>query len=298
LRNKDAELKKQYTKLFLILLLQAILIRSSNAHQPVMDMAPRWEDGYGFQVRQEYFTSDKLLNKTNTVSTDSATEQIINKTWFEGVYTFKRWIRTSFKLPYISQKKTNKENGTNVERKGNGVSDLTLGLLLKSYTNLGEITWNWAITPSIRIPTGSTSAEFPVGDGSYDFGVSFSTSIETAYVFQLYDLFYWKNGKGKRGADEGDEIGLDINVGIHPYHNNLKNQGIFLFWDVSARHQNKGQQINKKTGGTKLYTGPVAMFYRKNWMTRLEYSFPAYEKTYGIQFSRGNKVSLGTGVTF
>ena len=31
-------------------------------HQPVMDMAPRWSGGYGFQVRYESFGSDQQIN--------------------------------------------------------------------------------------------------------------------------------------------------------------------------------------------------------------------------------------------
>jgi len=291
-------MKNHYLIIIIFLFLQFSLLDLSWGHQPVMDMAPRWEGGYGFQVRQEYFFTDKLINKSDSASSGPATSQSVNKTWFEGVYTFKRWLRTSFKIPYISQKKTVKENGINKVKKGNGIGDLTLGLLLKSYTNLGEKTWNWAITPSVRVPTGSTSGELPVGDGSYDFGVSFSSSIETEYIFQLYDLFFWKNGKGKRGANEGDEVGLDINVGLHPYHNNLKNQGLFIFVDVSARYQGSGQQIGKKTGGTKLYSGPIVMFYKSNWMARAEYSIPVYERAFSTQFSRGHKVSLGLGKTF
>ena len=38
--------------LIVIVILSAI---KSHAHQPVMDMAPRWENGYGFQIRQEIF---------------------------------------------------------------------------------------------------------------------------------------------------------------------------------------------------------------------------------------------------
>ena len=38
------------------------------AHQPVRDMAPRWEDGFGFQVRHEYRASDDLMDGSSDVS--------------------------------------------------------------------------------------------------------------------------------------------------------------------------------------------------------------------------------------
>ena len=89
------------------------------AHQPVMDMAPRWADGYGVQTRVEHFDSQTT-------------------TWFEGVYTWDRSIRGTFKLPYS----------------GGEVGDLILGLPLKKYRNEGARTANWSITPSIQFPRG------------------------------------------------------------------------------------------------------------------------------------------------
>ena len=42
--------------------LLVLLPFSAFAHQPVQDMAPRWSDGWGLQVRQEYRASDKVLS--------------------------------------------------------------------------------------------------------------------------------------------------------------------------------------------------------------------------------------------
>jgi len=39
------------------------------AHQPVMDMAPRWNGGYGFQVRYERFGSTvPSMNKISSLA--------------------------------------------------------------------------------------------------------------------------------------------------------------------------------------------------------------------------------------
>ena len=38
------------------------------AHQPVMDMAPRWSGGYGFQVRYESFGSDLTIHEKDILS--------------------------------------------------------------------------------------------------------------------------------------------------------------------------------------------------------------------------------------
>jgi hypothetical protein len=38
------------------------------AHQPVMDMAPRWSGGYGFQIRYESFGSDLTIHEKDILS--------------------------------------------------------------------------------------------------------------------------------------------------------------------------------------------------------------------------------------
>lgn len=157
------------------------------AHQPVMDMAPRWSEGYGFQTRVERFDSQTT-------------------TWLEGIYTFDRSLRATFKLPYVD---------------GN-MGDLILGVPLKKYKNDGAKTSNWSITPSLQLPTGK--------DGQWDAGVSLSYSAETPSFYQLYDLYTW-----------GDRTGLDINVGFgFPG----KGQGMFALWDVTALTEQKGERIH------------------------------------------------------
>lgn len=149
-------------------------------------MAPRWSDGYGFQTRVESF------NSTTT-------------TWFEGIYTFKKSVRATFKLPY--------QNGE--------FGGLILGLPLKKYTNSGANTSNWSVTPSVQLPTGT--------EEDWDLGLSLSYSSETPSFYQLYDLYTW-----------GDRTGLDINVG-YAFPN--KGGGQFLLWDVSLLTSDEGDRI-------------------------------------------------------
>ena len=178
------------------------------------------------------------------------------------------------------------------------MGDLILGVLLKRYENKASATGNIAITPSIRLPTGSTDGPFPVGDGSTDVGISFSKSMEKANLYQYYDVFYWKNGKGKRGIEEGDELGFDANIGWHPYHDNLSNSGIFAMIDISARHQKRGRDLEGVTGGTRVSMGPVFVYYRQGMMFRAEYKVPVYEKVEGTQVSFGPQFNVGIGFVF
>ena len=56
-----------YRTLAVALLFVAGVPATGRAHQPVMDMAPRWQEGWGFQVRNEYRFSDELLRGDSDV---------------------------------------------------------------------------------------------------------------------------------------------------------------------------------------------------------------------------------------
>lgn len=268
------------------------------AHQPVMDMAPRWEHGYGFQIRHDSYGSDTLLNGDAEVDNAFDLDNDVNLTWLEGVYTFRREVRLTLKIPYVDHHRTVIQNGAATRESGRGLGDIIVGVPLKRYRNDATGTRNIAFTPSIRLPTGSTSGQYPVGDGSTDFGVSFSASFEKADLYQYYDLFYWKNGDGDRGINAGDELGLDINVGWHPYHDNVKNEGVFLMLDASLRYQGRGQNLAGITGGKRISTGPVFVYYRKGMMFRVEYKYPIYESLYDTQVARGSELNVGIGFVF
>ncbi|PCJ99180.1 MAG: hypothetical protein COA45_07005 [Zetaproteobacteria bacterium] len=287
-----------YRILLVVFLL--ILPQPSFAHQPVMDMAPRWDDGFGFQLRYESYGSDDLLDGDTKISNLLGLKRYVNKIWLEGLYTFDRSVRVTFKLPYVDQSRTKNINGVGVRQSDRGLGDLIIGVPFKKYMNKSTSTSNISLTPSVRIPTGSTSGDFPISDGSWDGGLSLSYSKSTPKTYQLYDLFYWYNTQGEHGMREGNEVGLDINLGYHPYHDNLTNSGVFIMWDVSARYHDdpNAATLTTATGGTRIQTGPLIVLYRNNVMFRAEYKIPAYEKTRGISNSRGREFNLGIGLTF
>lgn len=268
------------------------------AHQPVMDMAPRWQGGYGFQIRHESYGSDTLLSDDSELSNPLVLDNYVSITWLEGIYTFKREVRLSVKIPYVDHHRSVVEDGAPVKQSGTGLGDIVIGVPLKRYTNKASATSNIAITPSIRLPTGSTSGDYPVGDGSTDVGVSFSASFEKADLYQYYDLFFWKNGDGDRGIRQGDEVGFDANIGWHPYHDNMKNEGVFLMIDASLRYEGRGQDLIGTTGGSRLSMGPVFVYYRKGMMFRAEYKYPVYENLFDRQISRGSELNVGIGFVF
>jgi hypothetical protein len=282
----------------LIILLALIFSNISYAHQPVMDMAPRWENGYGFQLRNETYISDTLLQQDSEQATFVPVKSRTTKFWLEGVYTYKRWLRFTFKLPVIKQLKIVGENKSPVKKSSYEVGDLIVAVPLKLYKNLESTTQNIAFTPSLRIPTGDTKSELPTTNGSFDVGLSFSKSIESEKFYQLYDIFYWLNTQGEKGHSEGNELGLDINWGYHPYHDNSTNQGIFVMLDLLARYKAKGTFVNSLNGGLGVHTGPILVVYSDNIMFRGSFNFPLYERLEGLQFSRGLVFNLGIGFVF
>ena len=84
-------------------------------------------------------------------------------------------------------------------------------------------------------------------------------------------------------------LGLDINLGIHPYHDNATNTGLFAIWDVTARWQESS---------TTIQTGPVFMPYCKNIMARAEVKFPVIENGKRPQLSKGLFMNVGIGFVF
>lgn len=273
------------------------------AHQPVMDMAPRWKDGWGFQLRYEQYGSDRLQSGASKIDNPFGLDKSVHTAWLEGIYTFRREFRLSVKIPYVDQERTVIENtvierGSFVKIRGRGLGDVIVGMPLKRYTNDPAATSNIALTPQVRLPSGSTSDTWPVGDGSTDWGLSLSASWERYHLYQFYDLFYWKNDDGKRGIDQGDELGFDANIGWHPVHDNLTDSGWFLMLDVSARWEQRGLDVAGTTGGKRLSAGPVVVWYRGGVMARAEFRYPLYEDLKGVQVSRGPEFNTGIGFVF
>ncbi len=281
-------------------LFMLIVALPASAHQPVMDMAPRWADGFGFQLRHEHYGSDERKRGSDSIDNPLGIGRFVDTTWIEGVYTFDRSLRATIKVPYIDQLRIATINGSSVRQQNQGIGDVVLGLPLKRYKNQGATTQNWGLTPSIRIPTGTSSGDFPNSDGSWDIGLSVSYSWENPFIYQLYDLYYWHQGPGKRSMQTGDSWGLDVNVGLHPWHDNDENTGLFALWDVSVRHDDapNAQNLTTASGGDRVQTGPVLVYYRDSFMVRAEFKLLAYERVDGLGTSRGNEFSLAVGFAF
>ena len=248
-----------------------------------MDMAPRWAGGYGFQIQYESFGSDRM--RTEDYSTlDSTFFQ--NTVWFEGVYTWNRSIRATFKLPYnqISAEKYIVDEASKTS-KHRGIGDLILGIPLKKYFNMDRSTINVGITPQVQLATGKSSG---IQSSYTGYGLSLSYSAEDPIIYQLYDMFGWINNDGSKF------LGLDVNLGWHPFHNNQKNQGLFIMWDVSGRIK-----LNRDDSDSqRLFTGPQFVIYKENVMARSVLKYPVYENQDAQKIVTGIIFQTGIGFVF
>jgi hypothetical protein len=247
--------------IFVMILIHAA---SLNAHQPVMDMAPRWNGGYGIQFRYERFDSKKI-------KTSNSVDQFLQETlWAEGVYTWNRAKRITFKLPFhrmISDSKIDHYTG-----------DLILALPLKKYSNFKQRTQNFGLTPQIQLPLGNIKTGGQLGGG-----LSLSYSSESFAFYQLHDLYFWIYDEKK------PMLGFDLNLGIHPIHNNSSNSGLFAMWDVTAKWTE---------ASTTILSGPVLVPYYQNIMARLEIKFPVIENGKKGHILRGPTFNVGLGFVF
>lgn len=259
----EREMARVKTVLLIILTQSSIII----AHQPIMDMAPRWNGGYGIQLRYERFGSDKFINGSNSLN------RILHETmWLEGVFTWTRSKRITFKLPFYQI-----TDGNEID---NYIGGLILALPLKKYSNFNQHTQNFGITPQLQLPNinSKTSDKSQFGGG-----LSVSYSSETFSSYQLYDIYLWNYN------EKDPMLGFDVNLGIHPYHNNSSNSGFFAIWDVTAKWTQ---------GSTTILSGPVLMPYYQNIIARLEVKFPLIENGEYSQFSRGLTINAGIGFVF
>jgi len=266
-----------------------------------MDMAPRWAGGYGIQLRWESFSSDSLVRGSSKVANPLGLKKSANNLWLEGIYSFTREHRISFKLPYHFLSKTIEDGGKSKTLNRSGVGDLILGFINKHYFNKPGWTGNLSFTPSIKIPTGQSGGALTLGTGVVDYGLSLSVNVESFAFYGLIDWFGWLYSEQSAGKRPGNLMGLDIDLGIHPIHNNESNSGIFLMvgWNTRWIERTKTRGvIDANTGGIYTEIVPTLVWYKRNVMVRAQYHMPIIYDLNGTQSMPFSGFQLGAGITF
>ena len=247
-----------------------------------MNEVPRWEDGYGGQVFIEHRWSDNLMSGSTELDNPAGLYENKQITHLEAVYTFKRWLRITGKLPYVRQwrRQADPGGGTSTER-NDGFSDLTLALPIKKYTNGWGYSENIGIVPLIRLPISKGSGDYPISDGTTDYGVSLTFERETAvYIVSTGATYWWEQGSS---TEETGSIDIDLGWNFNDYG--------ALHWETELERE--------RGGGKWLATGPTLFWNINDFaMARIEYKQVIDERVAGVGFTRGNTLRVGVGIVF
>ena len=258
----------------------------AQAGQPVMSEVPRWDGGYGYQVFQERRESSQLMDGSRELANSNGLNYEKNITHIEGVYTWKKWIRATLKIPLVNQTRTLLDDQGNViSQRGTGNDDITLALPLKYYINRPRSSGNYSVTPQVRFG-GDDGDPYKISDGSTDFGLSVGWEYETTDLVLGLGAGYWfESAAGKK-----DDWSLHTEIG----------------WNFHERGSLRWETDYKKDPNKYLWvgSGPIlAWNFNDTVIARIEYKKEIKAETYfpsndGIGLTRGDVFRIGVGFVF
>ena len=266
----------------LITLLGLAAIGVARADQPIMNMMPRWNGGWGFQFIEEYrYKSDLLLGDEKVGPGLSEEVHILN---IEGVYTWERWIRLTAKLPYILHAEREVPDGLGgVDKQtDSGLGDLTLALPLKKYFNLDGRSGSWTFAPQLRVPLAGDD-DYEIGDGEWGAGLALGVETETADWFIGTGCHAWVFD-----ASEPFEVGASLDFGKNIFA--FGSSGQFT-WETDFKWEDDGSSIIK--------SGPALYWkFSDTVHGRIEWKHDFYDHRGVMDHGNGDTLKIGLGFVF
>ena len=255
---------------------------SLSADQPIMNMMPRWDGGYGLQALIETIHRSDLKQGDDVVG-DGFSEDI-TRLHLQGVYTWERSIRLTFKLPYIidARREILGPEGEKVIQHDKGLGDLTLALPLKHYFNLATRSGSWTLAPQVRVPLGNKDGDYEVADRAWGTGLSIGYETETYHWLFATSASVWIF-EDPEPAEWSGSIDLGWNA----------RDDIQLLWESDLKWDDDK--------AFDLSAGP-ALYWR--WSdqihTRVEWKHDFISKTneHEHDHGNGNRLSIGLGFVF
>lgn len=251
-----------------------------NADQPIMNMMPRWDNGYGIQFLTDHLHRADLKQGNSVIA--SGFSETITQIHMQGVYTWDRSIRATFKLPYITEARRERRDGTGGKRdeRDQGLGDLTLALPLKKYFNHAARSSNWTFAPQVRVPMGSQKEGYQVAKRLWGSGLTFGYETEVYKWFFYTDFTTW--------IFEGDaptELHATIDFG-YTFQDNA-----MILWESDFKWDD--------ADAVRLSAGP-ALYYRLQDQihARLEWKHDFISRVASDTPSHGNGDRLSVGVGF
>lgn len=259
------------------------LCPQSRADQPVFDEMPRWDGGWGVQLVQEYRLNRDLLKGTTPVGDDLREDvHILN---IEGVYTWHKWIRATFKLPVIldARREWLTNDGERVEQRDRGLGNLTMTVPLKHYFNRDGLSGSFTFAPFTVAPLG-VKDEYDVFRRYWSLG--FSTGVEA----ETFTLLYGASLKA-RFYPRGERATL---VGVHAH------LGYNINVDGHSGHVKVHLHLHHRLDGTVRFTAGPLVYWKITdvWHVQAkwihEFYYFAGEQLHG----NGERFTLGAAVVF
>tara|TARA_Y100001934_G_scaffold271167_1_gene357283 strand:+ start:856 stop:1680 length:825 start_codon:yes stop_codon:yes gene_type:complete len=252
------------------------------ADEPIMNEMPRWSGGWGVQTVLEQRTEkDLLLGKRKAHAGYNEEVDILH---LEGVYTWKKSIRMTVKLPYVlnARRETPDGAGGKMLQKDNGMGDLTLALPLKKYFNLDGRSGAWTLKPMLRIPLAG-EGEYKVYDNEWGHGLGLGYGTETAQWHFHFDVNGWVYHE-----DEPFESFSSLNLG---YNFEAANSNGMILWETDFHYEDDGSKT--------LSAGP-AFYWNVNDTThlRLAWQHDFYDRQGILDHGNGNDLKLSIGWVF
>jgi len=267
------------TQWFILNLLMGSCVQAA---QPVFSEMPRWDNGWGFQVVEEYRTESELLSGEDTVG--SGLSEDVHIMHFEGVYTWDRSIRLTMKLPYVisARRELPGTGGGKIVQHDEGIGDMTLALPLKKYFNLDGRSGSWTLAPQLRVPL-SGNDDYEIYDNVWGHGVSLGYETET---------HRWIFGAGSTTwvyhNDEPveTEVGLKLGMNLQAFHGSGSIQ-----WRSSLHYEGDNSMT--------FSAGPVLYWrFTDTVHAQFQWKHDFYDRQGTLDHGKGETFKLGVGFVF
>jgi hypothetical protein len=252
------------------------------ADEPIMNMMPRWAGGWGVQTILEHRIERDLLLRGDVANEGFGEEA--NILHLEGVYTWKRAVRLTAKLPYVLNARREMPDGSGGKKiqRDKGMGDLTLALPLKKYFNLDGRSGSWTFKPMLRVPLSGEN-EYEVYDDEWGTGLGLS------YEFETYRLFFFLGTSGWiYHEDEPFESHSSFDLG---YNFEAKGGNGTILWETDFHYEDDGSET--------LLAGP-AFYWNVNDVThlRLAWQHDFHDRQGVLDHGNGDTFKLSIGWVF
>jgi hypothetical protein len=268
----------------LLLLVSTIFFSLISAHadQPVFNEMPRWDNGWGVQMVEEYRRENELLLGRNSVGSNLSEE--VHILHVEGVYTWDKAIRLTAKLPFVidARRELLDDAGGKIVQHDSGVGDLTLAVPIKKYFNLDGRSGSWTLAPQIRIPLSGDDS-YEIYDGEWGQGLSLGYETETyRWLFSVGTTAWTYFGKEPFESFSSLKVGRNFSAFESSGH--IKFQTLYHYEDDNSSTLSVGPAL--------FYSFSDSIHGQAQWLVDV------YDRQGTLDHGRGNTIKLGIAYVY